>query len=129
MFHKSKSYAETSSQLYWTSGVHVNFEWTWSGVSRPFNYTYWARNEPNQYSSDYQSCVLLTNGYMYDERCDLALNYFICEENCPSPAREIKTIDTKDLVDLGGRNYYFSLYNVSSYTWKLTIFSSVANES
>jgi hypothetical protein len=86
--------------------------WMWSGVSRPISYTNWAVNEPTETNIYAQACVYINDGYMYDMPCKNIFNYFICEENCRPQSLEIK-VDTKDLVNLGGRNYYFSAFWVS----------------
>jgi hypothetical protein len=108
------SFADTSNVLYWTSGAHVASNWTWTGVSRPFNYTNWAMNEPTQSDYELQACVYLYDGYMHDSSCTSKNYSMICEENCPIKSQETKLIDSKEFVNLGGRTYYFSLFFVST---------------
>jgi hypothetical protein len=88
----------------------------WTGVSRPMNYTNWATSEPTISDSEMyiQDCMYLHNSSMYDVECDYRYHGFICEENCPKESSHINNVDSKDLVNLGGRNYFFSLFNVSS---------------
>jgi hypothetical protein len=88
--------------------------WIWTGVSRPISNTNWAINEPTETNILAQACVYLNNGYMYDGPCsDTYFLHYICEEKCSRKSREIKGVEPKDLVNLGGRNYYFSPHYVS----------------
>jgi hypothetical protein len=108
-------FADTPNLQYWTSGAHVaTHNWIWTGDSHGMSNTDWATNEPTADSSPEQACVNLYNGYLYDMPCSSTNHYFICEENCPKQSRDINVVDTKGLVNLGGRNYFFSLVSVSS---------------
>jgi hypothetical protein len=78
------------------------------------SYTRWAYTEPSESGREKQACVYIINGLMYDTICSYPDHYFICEENCPTKSRDINVDDAKDLVNLGGRDYYFSLFTVSS---------------
>jgi hypothetical protein len=110
-----KSLADTPNVSYWTSGAHVSSGWTWTGDGHQTTYTNWATDEPTETDFNTQACVYLYDGYMYDRPCKDRLQHFICEKNCPTQSSYIKNIDTnKDLVNLGGRNYYFSPFYVST---------------
>jgi hypothetical protein len=107
-------FADTPYQSYWTSGARLITGWTWTGISTPFSYTNWAMNEPTENTNIMQACVYLYNGYMYDAPCSGYNNYYyICEENCPTKSHEIKGIDSKEFIDLGGRTYYLNRFYVS----------------
>jgi hypothetical protein len=95
--------------------------WIWTGVNYPIKNTNWAINEPTQTINLAQACVYLNNGYMYDTSCSNTFDLqYICEENCRHKSREIKEVEPKDLVNLGGRNYYFGLGTVSSHFYTIT---------
>ncbi|KAF4518301.1 hypothetical protein B566_EDAN005870 [Ephemera danica] len=106
-----------SARYYYLSGMKIYYSWMWATTDTPFTYDAWAEYEPTSSSSQSKNCLSMKTQYLYDGSCD-ADQYFICESLCSDKqiVNDKEMDNTKELVVIEGRIYYFSSVEVNSIT-------------
>ncbi|KAG8335477.1 hypothetical protein J6590_067426 [Homalodisca vitripennis] len=74
---------ENSIDYFWVSGINIdkNTTWMWATTGRPFTFTDWIDNQPDNWKGNEHCLMLNTNdlGHIWNDYDCLSIINYICE--------------------------------------------------